>query len=326
MPYGQNASIGIAMQNSFGTAAAVGSIHQIPLLNEDIGLSQEELISQNLNGRFDEGDAYSGQRQYGGQLECEAQPKALGALLTAVINDPVQTQVASFVQSFVFTPRTSDFDRNIPNRPVSYYKWLAEADSAQLFYDLAGTRLELQQSAGGFLLARVGFVGGKRSVVASQDLTLDSSRRWPWNTASLSLGGSAVTDFTDITITHDEGVQARWTLDGSRDANRAKRATSRTIRIAGTLIFESPTELNNFVNETEQSLVLTFRGTTAIQSGYFNQLQISMPAFKWLDYKPAVRGPGETEVSFTGKADYHPGSGHSVQYTLQNTYVAGYTA
>jgi hypothetical protein len=326
MPYGQNASIGIAMQNSFGTAAAVGSIHQIPLLNEDVGLSQEELISQNLNGRFDEGDAYSGPRQYGGTLEAEAQPKALGALLTAVINDPVQTQVQSFVQSYVFTPRTGDFDRNIPNRPVTYYKWLAEATSAQLFYDLAGSRLELQQSQGGFLLARVSFVGGKRSAVASQALTLDSSRRWPWNTASLSLNGTAVTDFTDITITHDEGLEARWTLDGSRDANRVKRSASRTVRIAGTLIFESPAELNNFVNETSQPMVLTFRGTTAIQSGYFDQLEISMPAFKWLDYKPVVRGPGEVEVNFTGKADYHAGSGHSVRYTLQNTYTAGYTA
>jgi hypothetical protein len=326
MPYGQDASIGIALQNSFGTQANVGSIFQIPLLSEDVGLAQEELISQNLNGRFDEGDAYSGQRQFGGQLECEAQPLALGALLTAVINDPVQTQVESFVQSYVFTPRTSDFDANIPNRPVSYYKHLKDSNSAQLFYDLGGARFELQQSAGGFLLARTNFVGGKRATVGSQALTLDESPRWPWNTASLSLAAAAVDDFTDMTITHDEGLEARFTLDGSLVANRIKRSTSRTVRVAGTLIFETQDELDNFVDETTQAMVITFRGTTEIQSGYFDTLTIDMPAFKWLDYKPVVRGPGEIEVSFTGKADYHASSGTSIQYTLQNTYAAGYTA
>lgn len=326
MPYGQDATIGIALQNSFGTQAAVGSIHQVPLLNEDVGLAQEELISQNLNGRFDEGDAYSGPRQFGGQLEAEAQPKALGALLTAAIGDPTQTAVESFVQSYVFDPRTSDFDANIPNRPVSYFKHLKDSNSAQLFYDLAGARFELQQSQGGFLLARVNFVGGKRATVGSQGLTLDSSPRWPWNTGSLSLGGSAVDDFTDITITHDEGMEPRFTLDGTLVANRIKRATARTIRVAGTLIFETQDELDNFVNETTQQMIITFRGTTEIQSGYFDTLTVDMPAFKWLDYKPVVRGPGEIEVSFTGKADYHPGSGQSIQYTLQNTWTAGYTA
>lgn len=324
MPYGQDASIGIAMQNSFGTQANVGSIHQIPLLNEDVGLAQEELISQNLNGRFDEGDAYSGQRQFGGQLEAEAQPKALGALLTAVVNDPTTTASGVGLGTHVFNPRASDWGANIPNRPISYYKHLKDSASAQLFYDLAGARFELQQSAGGFLLARVNFVGGKRASVGSQGLTLDSSPRWPWNTGSLSLGGSAVDDFTDITITHDEGLEARFTLDGTLVANRIKRSASRTIRVGGTLIFETQDELDNFVNETTQAMIITFRGTTAIQSGYFDTLTIDMPAFKWLDYKPVVRGPGEIEVTFTGKADYHAGSGQSIQYTLINTWQQGY--
>lgn len=324
MPYGNDAGIGIALQNSFGTAAAVGSLHQIPVLNEDFWLQQEELISQNLNGRFDQGDSYSGKRQYGGTLEMEAQPKALGVMLCAAINDPTVITSGS-VKGHTFLPRTGDWDRFAPNRPFSYYKWLAEAasNSAQLFYDLFGSRFELQLSEGGFLIARMGAAGGKTSTVASQALTADVGRRWPWNQASLSLGGAASGVISDFSLVHDEGVNPRWYLDGQLTAGRGRRESSRTVRISGTMLFESQTEYNNFVNETSQALVVTVQDTTtAIQSGYFNQLQISIPSFRWTQLPIPVRGPTALEVSFEGRGLYNANSGHTVRYTLQNTFAA----
>lgn len=324
MPYGNDAVIGIAMQNSFGTVAAVGSIHQVPLLNEDYGLKQEELISQNMNGRFDQGDSYSGKRQYGGTLECEAQPKALGVLLTAAINDPT-VATSGTLKTYTFAPRTGDWGTHSPNRPFTYYKYLAEGGSAQLFYDLCGSRLELQLSEGGFLMARLAAVGGKTSAVASQALTLDSGRRWPWNQGSLSLNGTAVGIASDFSLVHDEGINPRWFIDASLSAGRARREQSRTVRVSGTLLFESQAELDNFKNETTQPLVLTVQDTsTAVQSGYFNTLQISIPTFRWTDFPTPIRGPNALEVSFAGRGQYNTGSGHSVRYTLQNTYAAGY--
>ena len=322
MPYGQNAGIAIAFQNSFGTVAAVGSLFQLPVLTEDVGLAQDELISQNLNGRFDEGDAYSGHREYGGPFEAEAQPLALGALISSVVNDPTSVTSGS-LGTHTWNPRTGDWDGSAPNRPVSYYKYLVDGGSAQFFYDLVGSRLEILQSEGGFLTVRTNYMGGKTSAVASQALTLDSTPRWPWNTASLSLGGAGVNDFRNITITHDESLESRFTLDGTLTANRIKRNQARTIRVAGTLIFESQTELNLFKAETSQALILTFKSDkTEIQSGYNNQLTIDIPSFKWLEWKPSVQGPGEIEVNFRGKADYHAGSLSSIQYTLINTHAA----
>lgn len=319
--YGQNAVIGIAFQNSWGTAAAVGSLHHIPILNEDLGLAADELISQNLNTRLDENDAYSGMRRFDGTVEMEAQPKALGAILKAAVNDPTSTLSGS-VGTHTFNPRTGDWDVFAPNRPFSYYKYLAEGGSAQLFYDLVGTRLEFQLSAGGFLIARMGAIAGKTSAVASQALSLDSTKRWPWNHASLSLGGAANIDISEFTLTHDEGIEGRWVLDGSLYANRGRRTTARTVRVAGTLIFRDMTEYNNFAAENVQPLVITLRGTEAIQSGYFNTLKIDMPSFKWLELKPRIQGPGEVSVPFTGKAQYNTGSGRAVQYTLTNTWAA----
>lgn len=324
MPYGHDAVIGIAMQNSFGTIAAVGSIHQIPVLNEEFGLDQEELISQNLNGRLDEGDSYSGKRQYGGQLEMEAQPKALGVLLTASVNDATAATSGS-VRTYTFIPRTGDWDRYSPNRPFSYYKYLAEAGSAQMFYDLCGAKFELQLSEGGFLIARMGGVGGKTSAVASQALTVDGGRRWPWNQASLSLNGSAVGVISDFSLVHDEGINPKWFLDGQREAGRLRREQKRTVRVSGTLLFESQAELDNYKAETLQPLVLTLQDTsTAIQSGYYHQIRISIPSFKWTKWPTPIRGATALEVNFEGRAVYNAGSGHSVQYVLQNSHASGY--
>ena len=326
MSYGNAAVIGIAMQNSFGTAAAVGSIHHMPILNEDFGLRQEELISQNMNGRFDQGDSYSGKRQYGGSIESEAQPKMLGVLLTAAVNDPSVVTSGS-VKTYTFAPRTGDWDRFSPNRPFSYYKYLAEAasNSAQMFYDLCGATFGLQLSEGGFLVARMGAIGGKTSTVASQSLTADGGRRWPWNQSSVSLAGTATGVISEFSLEHSEGINPRWFLDGSFSAGRARREQSRTVRVSGTLLFESQTELNNFKNETDQTLVITLQDTTtAIQSGYFNQLQISIPSFRWVNFQIPVRGPTALEVAFQGRGIFNAGSGHTVRYVLANTYAAGY--
>lgn len=324
MPYGQNAGLALVFQNSFGTAGSVNSLHQIPLLNEDLGLDQDELISQNLNGRFDEGDAYSGRRRYGGGIEAEAQPQALGALITSVVNDPTQTDSGASLATFDWEPRTGDFDATIPQRPISFYKYLVDGGSAQLFYDLVGSRLELSVTEGGFMLVRPSYLGGKTSAVASQSLTLDSTPRLPWNTTSLSLGGAANADFRSITITHDEQLEERFTLDGTLTTNRVKRNAARTIRVAGTLIFENQDELDNFKAEATQRFVLSLKSATEVQSGYPYGLEIIIPSFKWLQFPVNIQGPGEIEVNFQAKGEYNAGSGTSIHYTLYNANQTGY--
>lgn len=329
MSYGNASVIGIAMQNSFGTLAAAGSLHHIPILNEDFGLKQEELLSQNLNGRFDEGDSYSGKRQYGGTLQSEAQPKMLGVLMTAAINDATVVTSAS-LRTYTFAPRTSDWDRYSPNRPFTYHKSLNEAasNSAQLFYDLCGGAFGLQLSEGGFLIARMGGIGGKAAAVGSSAAvvpTADSGRRWPWNQSSVSLGGVAIGVIPEFNLEYDEGINPRFFLDGTLTAGRIRRESARRIRISGTMLFESQSELNAFKNETQQTLVITLQDTTtAIQSGYYNTLQISIPSFYYVDAQVPVRGPNANELTFQGRGVYNAGSGHTGRFTLTNTYAAGY--
>lgn len=322
--YGNAAVIGIAMQNSFGTAAVVSSLHQIPILNESFGVQQEELLSKNLNGRFEEGDSYSGKRQYGGQLETEAGPKSLGVLLTAM-NAAPSVVVSGSVNAYSFTPRTGDWDGYGPNRPFTYYKYLAEAGSAQMLYDLIANRFELQMSEGGFLIARFNGVGGKTSAVASSALTVEGSRRWPWNQATLTFSGAQNALLTDFSLVHDEGISPKWTIDGNLTAGRAVRQSSRTIRLNGTMLFASQSEMDNFKNEVTQPFQITVQDTTtAIQSGYYSTLQIIIPTFRWIQFQVPVRGPQALEVNFQARGMYNAGSGNVIKYILTNTWAAGY--
>ena len=86
MSYGQLANVGIIFQDSYGTVGSVDSIHFIPHLSENIGLNIPPIYSENMTGRFDEGDTYEGPRTCEGDLESQAQPIALGAMLKSILN------------------------------------------------------------------------------------------------------------------------------------------------------------------------------------------------------------------------------------------------
>src|SRR6056300_1679173 len=88
MPYGQDAVLGIAFQNSHGTVASVDSMYAMPFLSESLSPAYPELLSENMEGRFDEGEGYSGARNVGGTLSFEAQPVTMGVLLKALCGTP----------------------------------------------------------------------------------------------------------------------------------------------------------------------------------------------------------------------------------------------
>jgi hypothetical protein len=61
-----------------------------------------------------------------------------------------------------------------------------------------------------------------------------------------------------------------------------------------------------------------------IQSGYYDTFLVDVPQLKFTQFKPGASGPGEVSVSVTGRGVTDPTSDYDVQFTLQNTYAAGY--
>jgi len=324
MPYGQNAKVGLAFQNSHGDAVTdIGSFYTMPFLSEAVTPDVPELLSLNMEGRFDEGEAYSGARNVAGTISNESQPETLGFMLKAICGSDTTVSNSTALGEFwdhTFQPRTSDFDTNVIGQPITMHKNLADGGQVPVYQDLVATRLEIAVANGEFLTAALALTGGVVGTkVASQTLTAAIGKKWTWDVTSIELGGSANTEFADVTVIIDEQATPRWTLKTSKDPARVKRDAKRQIRINGTVKFTDQTEYDLFLASTAQEFKMTMNGTVEIRSGYYDVLGIDVPAFKYLAYPVEFSDPAELMVAFSGKADYHTGSGTSIEITLTNT-------
>jgi hypothetical protein len=319
MPYGQDAKIGFAFQNSHGTAADVGSMYPMPFLSESITPDVPELLSENMEGRFDEGELYAGARNVGGTINMEAQPITVGVLLTALMGDPT-TVNSNNIRTHTWNPRTADFDVNVTGNPMTMYKNLADGGQVPLYRDLIATRLEFSIANGELLTVQADVTGGVVDTkTTSQDIGVAVGRKWSWDVGSIELGGAANVDFGELSIVIDEQASPRWTVRTSRDPSRVQRDGRRQIRVNGTVKFRDQTEYDNFLALTTQNLRVTMTSPTEIQSGYFDTLSFEFPSFLYSAYPVDFPDQAEKIVAFEGKGDYNVGSGHSVQVTLINT-------
>lgn len=320
MPYGQDAKLAIAFQNSRDTTANVGSVYLIPFLSESVEPQRPELLSQNMEGQFDEGEDYGGARQVAGTIVSESQPITVGVFLKALLGDPVSV-TSDAIYTHTFKPKTADYGPKEVNQPMSAFKNLAVVGDEMLVFDnLVATRGELRIANGEFLQMTLDVTGGRVATkVGSNALGSAVGKKWTWDVTSLQLGGAANTDFSDITVTIDEQSSSRWVLKTSKDPDRVKRDGRRQVRVSGTVKFVDQTEYDLFLASTTQALSLTMTGPTEIQSGYYDTLRIVAPAFKYLTYPIGFQDPSEKLVGFEGKAEYHTGSACSIAITLINT-------
>ncbi len=318
MSYSQKSNVGIIFQNSYGTVGDVNSIHFLPNLSESLKLSIPPLVSENMRGVFDEGDSYEGARTVDGSIETEAQPIALGVLLKTVLEE-VSNVNSSGIYTRTFKPRVSDFDDKSANNPVTCYAY-RDTGSAMLYQDLNGATLELGISNGEFLKTKVDFVGGEFSQIAAVSASYPIGKRWTWDSTSMSLSGAAITNVMDMTITLDDGgLEASHTLNASKYPSRIKRTSMRSIAVAGTLKFDNQDEYQEFISQSERELIMSFKGVTQVQSGYYEELTIKLPKMRYEEAAPTAEGAGYIEMSVTAKGKYSVDSGSSIEITLVNT-------
>lgn len=331
MPYGAQIKYGIGRQASAGTAVTVAtSFHPFPLLNEDIGLEKEELISENLTGRFAQGAVYDGVSRVTGTKDFELTPRNLGAALAAAINHSPTVITSGSVKGYTFLPNTTDFGSTLVKSPWTVYKQFTDSNSAEHFYDVQFGQIEFLFAQGQFVRGRMTAAGGTRTAtgIGSMDIVppaTDIGRLFPWNVNSISFGGSGVSNFSEIGVVVNENIAPLYALDGTLAPNKFTREGFREVTVNGTFYFTNRDLLNDFVTGTQRRLLVFCANTrVVIQSGYHDSLLIDVPQLKITQFKPGASGPGEVSVSFTGRGVTDATSDYQVQFTLQNTYAAGY--
>lgn len=331
MSYGAQIKLGIARQaaaNSWVTAAT--SFHGIGLTQESLGLDVAEVISQNLNGTFNQGASYQGTSKINGTLSFEVTPRNLGAILAAVVDYTPAVVTSGSVETYTFLPNATDFSATLCNAPFTVYKQFSDANSAELYYDCQWGQLDLTFSQGAFLKGQATLASGTRLANGIGSMSVlpaasDVGRLFPWNVASVSYGGAALNVASDITVSQNENIDGLYGLNASLAPFKSTRTGFREITVNGTFYMSDRTILNNFVQNVQQRLLITSMNTVAaIQSGYYDTLVIDVPQLKITAFKPGVSGPGEVSVKFTGRGVVDPTSSYVIQYTLTNTYAAGY--
>lgn len=322
MPYGQDAKLALAFQNSRGTAANISSAFLIPFLSESIQPNVPELLSNNMEGRYDEGEAYAGARQVNGTIVSESQPITAGVFLKALMGNPT-TVTSGSVRTHTFKPRTADFSPDEVNVPMTCWKNMADASSMLVYRDLVAVRGQFSVNNGEFLQMTLDALGGViGDKVSSASLGSAVGKKWTWDVTSTEVGGAASSLIQTLNLSIDEQASPRWALKTSKDPDRVKRDGRRMIRISGTMKYTNQSEYDKFLALTTQALRVTLTGPTEIQSGFFEKLVITVPAFKYLAYPMGFPDASEKLVAFEGKAEFHTGSDTSIAITLVNTLAA----
>lgn len=331
MSYGAQSKFGLARQSAGGTAVSVAtSYHGFGMVSHDVGLEKDELVSQNLVGRFEEGAVYAGISRVLGTIEFEVTPRNLLASLAACVNHAPASVTSGSLRTLTFLPNTSDYDATYVKAPWTVYSQFTDANSGEQFFDVQFGQFELQVRAGQFLRGRLTANGGARSPNGVGSLNVlpdaaDVSRLFPWNVSSISIGGSAVGEFSDITVRINENIEPQYTVNASLAPYKYSRSGFRDVTISGTLFLVNRALLNDFMADTQRRLLITLMNTRAeIQSGYFNTLIIDVPQMKITALKPSVSGPGEVQVNFSARGVLDPSSNYSIQFTAITTWQAGF--
>lgn len=329
MSYGAQIKFAIGRQtqaNSWVTAA--GSFHHIPLVSEDVGLTKEEVQSENLTGRFELGAVYDGVSRIDGTIEFEPEPWSLGAILMASVKNSAVSYVGSALLH-TFVPRTADYSSLLCNEPITIYKQFADSTSAELYYDCQFGEVELTFRQGALMRARTTVVGGKRLANGIAQLsptlhTADAQRNWLWDVVSVSYNGVALGQSTEVTVRLNEAIEPLFALNGTLEPYKYGRSGFREVNVSGTMYFTDREVYNDFIAGTQRRLVITARNTRAglVYSGSYPTIMVDVPQLKVTQFKPGASGPGEVVVSFTGRGVTDSTSNYAAQFLLTNSHLA----
>lgn len=332
MTYGAQIKFGIGRQTGAGSGQAVtaaGSFHHFPLVNEDVGLDKEEVISQNLTGRFEQGAVYDGVNRINGTIEFEVTPKSLGIVLASICNTYSEVTSGS-LKTRTFMPSTQDYSSTLVAMPVTVYKQFSDASSAEHYFDCQVGQLEFSYAQNQLLTGRATVAGGSRVAtgIGSLGLTLDTQDLQlgsTWDATSITWGGTGIGQFTALTVALNENIEPVYSLNGTLAPYKFTRSGYREVTVSGTILFDSRSVYNDYTVGTQRRLlVYAYMKKQQVQSGYYSSLLIDVPQCKITQMKPGASGPGELSASFTARGVLDPSSGYTIAYTLANTFAGPY--
>jgi hypothetical protein len=323
MPYGEKGHLGISAQQSFNTAT--NSWEYLPFISEGLATEKEILTEEGMVGRFAENDFHEGMERTAGDVVFEPDPVNIGHLLKGVFGSSVSSTITGAMSGdvfeHIFVPTTNDFDAKsaLPPYTIQMYR---DVGSAFQYTDTIFNTFNLEIAAGTIQKMTVGMLSRTMSTMDKTTPSYVTDAPYLWNQTSISIAGTANTIMENISISFENQVEGIPFLDGTKRIGKWKRTGgAQLVRISGTMDFEDQTEFNNFVNQTEQRLLIDIDNTSVAS---IHMLSIDIPKMHYETYPPLIGGAGRLSVSFTARGAYSVDSSYAIRITLINSRSNGY--
>lgn len=311
--YGMLGHVMLAFQNSFGTALTT-SLEAVAVTEAGLMHGIEQIVEEGMYGRMDESPYHAGIETNGGDIAAEASPLSIGYFLKGVAGY-TETTSAATENTHIFKPRAADFDAFAACDPMTIQQFL-DVGSAYQFSDMIGNTLNINVANGALMNITAGFIGGSYTRVAASTPTFPTAKPFRWDQASMQYNGAEILDMMDMTITINNNLEARYTLQNTSTPYKIKRTAPRVIEITGTLLFQAHSYQQAFEAQTEAPFVAHFAGSQAP-----NAITFEFPSFRFKTFEPTLAGGGLIEASFTAGAMFDVNSNTAMQTTLVNTQV-----
>lgn len=316
MPFGVLSHIGVAKETTYGTPVVANDYLRFASesLNEEI----EQIISENIMGVVDEAASHEGLHNISGDISGDVYPNVIGHLLRAAFGAPTTTSMAAGVYQHVFTPVQANFS-NVCALPP--YTFEVHRDFAQAFQyagsvvnDLTfffGTDSKIMQFTAA-IIAR------KLALITKTTPSLEATNPFLWNQATITLDSAANTDLSTVEFGVNNNLEARATLDGTREVSRVLRNGARTFPVSFTMELKDLTEYNKFRAQNEIPAKIEMIGGVISGADKF-KLTVDIPKLRFSAFPINVEGTGAITTQVEGSAKYDATSLYAMKITLVNS-------
>lgn len=306
--------VGIGKESTWGTPVAATDYFEI--MSENLTLGIDRFPTRNAFGGFYEPRDYAGVRRNTGDLVMFGHPVSVGHLLKACFNTISQTTVLSgFLWRSQFSTVKSEFvdgaSAIIPSVPYTL-EVHRDVTSSQRYDGAVCSRLSFSLAPNQDLRVTAGWVAQGFSNIARSTPTFPGSSRDPFtfDTASVSIDGVANAYFEAFNLTINNNLNGIPALNNSNEIARIRRGGDQNVRVGGTLAFETITELQDFVNQTDRQLKLNL-----FRANSFN-ITFDLPSFNYTAFPLGIPGRDRLLVNFDGMGQYNVGSGLAIDIGL----------
>jgi len=309
--YGMKGHVRVQFQNSFNIQLT-SSMEAFAVTESSLVKGIEQIAEAGMYSKFSESPYHDGFQTFEGDIVQEASPIGMGWVVKSVVG-LTSTTSDTDKQTHLFKMRSSDFDALAATNPLTIEQHL-DVGSAGLFYNMCGNALSFNIANGELLSLTAGFIGGNFTRIAAGSPSFPTAKPFKWDQFSGSFNGAAILDLMDLTVSINNNLEAKYTLQNCSVPRKIKRTGFQTIEITGNMIFQAHSYWQNFEAQSEVPFLMNF---TSTQSP--NALKFDFPAMRLKTYEPTLSGPGIIEASFSAQALYHSGSGSAMAITLVNT-------